>query len=262
MSKKVNKKGSKKEEKIQTLQLGIIRPNVAGLEVGSMSMMVSYPGAAGIQTVDEFDAYTDDLNAMALKLVAAGVTDVGMEATGVYWMAVYEVLEQHGIKVTLVNARHYKNVSGQKTDVKDAQWLQQLHAHGLLRGSHIADEQYRELRTYVHERTVLQKCKSDTLNRIQKVLSQMNIKVQHIISDIEGVIGMQIIERIANGLTSSEKILEGLDIKKLKATKEDLEKSLKGIFKRHYIMVLKSHLSSYHFYKNQMLKFESEIQKH
>lgn len=261
MSKKISKKVSKKDEKIQTLQLGIIRPNVAGLDVGSMSMMVSYPGAGGVQTVKEFDAYTDDLNEMAKQLVGAGVTDVGMEATGVYWMAVYEVLEQHGIKVTLVNARHYKNVSGQKTDVKDAQWLQQLHAHGLLRGSHIADEQYRELRTYVHERAVLQKCKSDTLNRIQKVLSQMNIKVQHIISDIEGVIGMQIIERIANGLTSSETILEGLDIKKLKSTKEDLEKSLKGIFKQHYIMVLKSHLASYHFYKNQMLKYENEIQK-
>jgi transposase len=252
---------SKKDQKIQTLQLGIIRPNVAGLDVGSMNMMVSYPGASGVQTIEEFDAYTDDLNAMAKRLVEAGVTDVGMEATGVYWMAVYEVLEQHGIKVTLVNARHYKNVDGQKTDVKDAQWLQQLHAHGLLRGSHIADEQYRELRTYIHERAVLQKCKSDTLNRIQKVLSQMNIKVQHIISDIEGVIGMQIIERIANGQTSSETILEGLDIKKLKATKQDLEKSLKGIFKPHYIIVLKSHLASYHFYKNQMLKYESEIQK-
>jgi transposase len=252
---------SKKDEKVQTLQLGVIYPHVAGLDVGSMNMMVSYPGASGIQTIEEFDAYTDDLNEMAKRLVQAGVTDVGMEATGVYWMAVYEVLEEHGLKVTLVNARHYKNVSGQKTDVKDAQWLQQLHAHGLLRGSHIADEQYRELRTYIHERAVLQKCKSDTLNRIQKVLSQMNIKVQHIISDIEGVIGMQIIERIANGQTSSETILEDLDIKKLKATKQDLEKSLKGIFKPHYITVLKSHLASYHFYKNQMLKYESEIQK-
>ena len=244
---------SKNDQKNQTLQLGIIYPNAAGLDVGSMKMMVSYPGACGVQTVEEFDAYTDDLHAMAKRLVGAGVTHVGMEATGVYWMAVYEVLEQHGIKVTLANARHYKNVAGHKTDVKDAQWLQQLHAHGLLRGSHIADEQYRELRTYIHERTVLQKSKSDTLNRIHKVLTQMNIKVQHIISDIEGVIGMQIIERIANGQTLSENILEGLDIKKLKATKEDLEKSLKGIFKPHYITVLRNQLASYHFYKNQDL---------
>lgn len=252
---------SKNDQKKQTLQLGIIYPNVAGLDVGSMSMMVSYTDASGVQRVEEFDAYTDDLHVMAKRLVQAGTTHVGMEATGVYWMAVYEVLEQHGIKVTLVNARHYKNVDGQKTDVKDAQWLQQLHAHGLLRGSHIADEQYRELRTYIHERTVLQKSKSDTLNRIHKVLTQMNIKVQHIISDIEGVIGMHIIERIANGQTSSETILEGLDITKLKARKEDLQKSLKGIFKPHYITVLQSHLASYRFYKAQMLKYEGEIQK-
>lgn len=252
---------SKNDQTNQTLQLGIIYPNAAGLDVGSMNMMVSYPGASGIQTTEEFAAYTDDLHAMAKRLVEADVTHVGMEATGVYWMAVYEVLEQYNINVTLVNARHYKNVAGQKTDVKDAQWLQQLHAHGLLRGSHIADEQYRELRTYIHERTVLQKNKSDTLNRIHKVLTQINIKVQHIISDIEGVIGMQIIERIANGQTLAEKILEGLDITKLKATKEDLEKSLKGIFKPHYITVLQGHLASYHFYKNQMLKYESEIQK-
>lgn len=223
-------------------------------------MMVSYPGADGVQTVEEYDAFTEDLHVMAKKLVQAKVANIGMEATGVYWMAVYEVLEEHGIKVTLVNARHYKNVDGQKTDVKDAQWLQQLHAHGLLRGSHIAEEQYRELRTYVHERTLLQKSKSDTLNRIQKVLTQMNIKVQHIISDIEGVTGMEIIERIAKGQTSADSILKDLDIKKLKATKEDLEKSLKGIFKPHYLTVLRNHLASYHFYKSQMLKYEREIQ--
>lgn len=255
------RKNDQTNQKNQTLQLGIIYPKAAGLDVGSMNMMVSYSDASGVQKVEEFDAYTDDLHFMAKRLVEAGVNRVGMEATGVYWMAVYEVLEEHGIIVTLVNARHYKNVAGQKTDVKDAQWLQQLHAHGLLRGSHIADEQYRELRTYIHERTVLQKSKSDTLNRIHKVLTLMNIKVQHIISDIEGVIGMQIIERIANGQTSTETLLEGLDIKKLKATKEDLEKSLKGIFKPHYITVLQSHLASFHFYKKQMLKYEREIEK-
>lgn len=252
---------SKNVQKNQTLQLGIIYPNVAGLDVGSMNMMVSYSGTDGVQKVEEFDAYTDDLHTMAKKLADAGVTNVGMEATGVYWMAVYEVLEQQGLKVTLVNARHYKNTDGQKTDVKDAQWLQQLHAHGLLRGSHIADEQYRELRTYIHERGVLQKNKSDTLNRIQKVLTQMNIKVQHIISDIEGVIGMQIIERIADGKVLPKTILEGLDIQKLKSSKEDLEKSLKGIFKPHYITVLQSHLASYRFYKEQMVKYETEIEK-
>ena len=243
-----------------TLQLGIIYPKAAGIDVGSMSMMVSYPGANGIQTVEEYGAYSENLHTMANRLKNCGITHVCMEATGVYWMAVYEILEQYGFNVTLVNARHYKNVDAQKTDVKDCQWLQQLHAHGLLRASHIAEEQYRELRTYIHERSVLQKNKSDTLNRIHKVLTQMNIKVQHIISDIEGVTGLQIVRRIAAGTTTPEKILEGLNIHKLKASKEDLEKSLTGVFKPWYIKVLKQHLTAYYFYKKQMLEYETEIE--
>lgn len=252
-----------KEQQVQqpgTLQLGLIYPSAAGIDVGSMNMLVSYPGAKGIQTVQEYGAYTQDLHTMAADLQKAGVTHVCMEATGVYWMAVYEVLEQYDFKVTLVNARHYKNVDGQKTDVKDCQWLQQLHAHGILKASHIAAEQYRELRTYIHERGVFQKNKSDTLNRIHKVLTQLNIKVQHIISDIEGVIGMQIIERIASGITDVHALLEGLAIKKLKSSREQLEQSLKGIFKPHYITVLKHHLIAYRFYKTQMLQYEQEIE--
>src|SRR5437773_10623574 len=153
----------KTQQNNQTFSLGVIYPMAAGLDVGSMNMMVSYPGEEGIQTVKEYDAYTGELHQMAEDLKAASVTHVGMEATGVYWMAVYEILEQYGFKVTLVNARNYKNVAGQKTDIKDCQWIQQLHAHGLLRASHIAEEQYRELRTYIHERNVLQQQKSDTL---------------------------------------------------------------------------------------------------
>lgn len=254
------KKQQKTQANQQTLQLGIIYPSSAAIDVGSMNMMVSYPGKDGAQTVQEYDAYTQDLHALAQQLQQASVTHVCMEATGVYWMAVYEILEQYGFIVTLVNARHYKNVAGQKTDVNDCQWLHQLHAHGLMRASHIAEEQYRELRSYIHERNILSKDKADTLNRIHKVLTQMNIKVQHIISDIEGVIGLQMIERIAKGATSAEAILEGLDIKRLKATKEDLVKSLEGIFKPHYITILKNYLVAYHFYKKQMLVYETEIE--
>ena len=182
-----NKVMRKNTQSSQSLTLALIHPRAAGLDVGSMNMMVSYPGSEDIQTVKEYGAFTEDLHQMARDLQQAGVTHVGMEATGVYWMAVYEILERYGLVVTLVNARNYKNVDGQKTDVKDCQWLQQLHAHGLLRASHIAEEQYRQLRTYIHERGILQKQKSDTINRIHRVLTQMNIKFQHVISDIEGV---------------------------------------------------------------------------
>lgn len=241
------------------LQLGIIKPNSAGIDVGSMNMMVAYPGADGIQQVQEFDAYTDDLHALADHLQQVGVHHVAMEATGSYWLSVYDVLTTRGFEVTVANPTHYKNVDAQKTDVNDSQWLQQLHAHGLLRSSHIAEEQYRELRAYIHQRNIKQSQKSDTLNRIQKVLTEMNIKVQHIISDIEGVTGMMIIERISAGITDPVALLAGVKINQLKASKQDLERSLVGLYKPYQITLLKNYLSDYHYYKSKMLEFEKEI---
>lgn len=248
------------KDKKNQIGLGIIYPHAAGLDVGSMNMMLSYQNLRGDGMVKEYGSFTEDLHRMGKDLKEAGVTHIAMEATGVYWMAVYELLEQYDIAVTLVNARHYKNVAGQKTDVSDSQWIHQLHAHGLFRASHIADESYRELRVYIHERGIFKKQKSDTLNRIQKVLTQMNIKYQHLISDIEGVTGMKILKRIASGLQDAEMILEGLNLKKLKASKEDLLKSLTGVYKSHYITVLKLHLEAYDFYKEQMLSYEKEIE--
>lgn len=256
---KVMSKIQKGKEK--QIGLGIIYPHAAGLDVGSMNMMLSYQDQQGNGLVKEYGSFTEDLHTMGKDLKEAGITHIAMEATGVYWMSVYEILESYDIEVTLVNARHYKNVAGQKTDVNDSQWIHQLHAHGLFRASHIADESYRELRTYIHERGIFQKQKSDTLNRIQKALTQMNIKYQHLISDIEGVTGMKILERIASGLRDGESILDGLSLKKLKASKDELIKSLTGVYKPHYITVLTHHLEALKFYKEQMLCYEKEIEK-
>lgn len=175
-------------------------------------------------------------------------------------MAIYEVLDQEGLKVTLTNPRHFKNVAAQKTDVKDCQWLHQLHAHGLLRSSHIAPELYRELKTYIHERNVLQKMKSDTLNRIHKVLTQMNIKVQHVISDIEGVAGMKLLRGIASGITDPEKLLSLVNTFKLKATVNELLQSLKGLHKKQYTVVLQNQLEVFDFLKDQMKSYELLIE--
>jgi transposase len=243
-----------------SLSLALIHPHAAGIDVGSMNMMVSFTGPDGVQTVKEFGAFTQDLHLMAQELKEAGIKEIGMEATGVYWMPLFEVLEHHGFAPALVNARNFKNVEGQKTDVKDCQWLQQLHAHGLLRRSHIAQESYRQLRTYLHERNTLQSSKSDTLNRIQKVLSQMNIKVQHLISDIEGVGGMQLLRSIAAGESRAEVLLSALNTKRFKASEEELIKSLQGQFKAHYVTVLKNHLVAYDFYKAQMKVYEELIE--
>lgn len=251
---------NKQKNKKESIQLGIIYPNAAGLDVGSMNMVVSYQGMNQESVVQEYGSFTEDLHAMAGALKDAGVSNIAMEATGVYWMAVYEILEQYDLQVTLVNARHYKNVAGQKTDICDSQWIHQLQAHGLFKPSHIANESYRELRTYIHERGIFQKQKSDTLNRIHKVLTQMNIKCQHLISDMEGATGMKIIHHLAAGMQDPESILEGVNLKQLKASKDDLIKSLTGVFKPHYITILNHHIEAYNFYKRQMLSYEHEIE--
>ena len=121
----------KKTKSFQSLQLAVINPCSAAIDVGSMMMMVSYSQSDGNQKLLEIDAFTESLQSLATTLQQAGVTHIAMEATGIYWVAVYEILEQHGFKVTLVNAKHFKNVDAQKTDVKDCQWLHQLHANGL-----------------------------------------------------------------------------------------------------------------------------------
>jgi transposase len=256
-----NKSMSKKAKTKNNLQLAIIHEHTAAVDVGSMLMTVAYTDNDGQQHLMETDGFTESLNDLVKTLKTAGVTHVAMEATGVYWMALYELIEEHGLKVTLVNPKHFKNVDAQKTDVKDSQWLQQLHAYGLLRASHIAPELYRELRSYVQERNVLQKQKSDTLNRIQKVLTKMNIKVQHIISDIEGVAGMGLLRGIVGGITNPEELLSTINIRQLKASKGDLLKSLEGAYKNQYTIVLKNFLKMLDFLKQQMKEYELLIQE-
>lgn len=249
------------KEKQENGRFGLIYPNSAAVDVGSMEMYVSMPNAEGTSTVKVFKAFTEDINGLVQELKQAQVTRVAMEATGVYWMAIFEMLEQAGLQVTLVNAHHFKNTDAQKTDVKDCQWLHQLHEHGLLRASHVALESYRQLRTYLHERNVLQKQKSDGLNRIQRALTQMNLKIQHLISDIEGVSGMKIIRAIANGTQDPYQLLSEVNVKALKATEGDLIKSLTGNYKEHHVQVVKRQLAMYDFIKQQMQEYEKLIEE-
>ena len=250
---------NKKSNKNQSLQLAVINPCSAAIDVGSMMMMVAYSDAQSNQHLLEVDAFTESLQTLATILQQAGVKQVAMEATGVYWIAVYEILEQNGFQVTLVNAKHFKNVDAQKTDVKDCQWLHQLHANGLLRASHIAKEVYRELKSYLHERNILQQQKSDTLNRIHKLLTQMNIKVQHLISDIEGVAGMKLLRAIASGITEPSELLSLINIDRLKADRKDLIRSLQGLYKQ-WVTILQNALKAYDFFKDQMKNYEKLIE--
>jgi len=242
-------------------QLTLLNENCAAIDVGSMLMMISYTDSDGSTKLLEVDGYTENLIEAVETLRRAGVNKVAMESTGVYWAVLAMLLERSGIEVTLANAKHYKNVAAQKTDVKDSQWLHQLHAYGLLRGSHIAPELFRELRSYLHERDILQQQKSDTLNRIQRTLTLMNIKIQHLVSDIEGANAMKLLRGIADGISDPKQLLGLMDTTLFKASEEDLLKSLVGIYKEQLVTILKNQLKSYDFFKQQMLEYETSIEE-
>lgn len=235
---------------IKMKRFELIYPRSAGVDVGSMLMVVSYTDREGLSHVRPFDSFTDSLHELAALLKTAGVQEVGMEATGSYWMTLFTILEDFGMRVTLINPSHYRNVA-QKTDVNDAQWLHQLLSYGMLRHSHIADEPYRELRQYIHGRDTCKDQKSDTLNRIQKNLTQMNVKFQHLISDIEGVAGMKLLRLIAAGATDPDTLLAQVNHALLKASPEDLLSSLKGDYRPHLVTMLRLNLEAFDFQKNR-----------
>jgi transposase len=244
-----------------SMGLPVLNYHTAGIDIGSMLMTVAYTGKDGCTYLFECNGFTVDLKALVRTLSTEGVTDVAMEATGVYWMSLYELLEDASIRVTLINPAHFKNVAAHKTDVNDSLWINQLHACGLLRNSHIATEHFRELRHYIHERGVVQRQKSDTLNRIHRQLTLMNIKFQHLISDIEGVGGMQLLRAIASGESDPVKLLSLLDLKRYKAQPDVLLKSLQGIYKEQFVNLLKMKLKEYDFYREQMLEYDKLIEE-
>ncbi len=254
------KKASQKDAGKKLERFELIHLHSAGIDVGSMLMVVCYTDQDGTIHLREFDSFTQSLYLLAELLQQAGVEKVAMEATGDYWKALYGILESYGMEMVLVNPHHYKNVAAHKTDINDAQWLHQLLAHGLLRNSHIASELHRELRGYLHERNIYKEQKSDTLNRIQKILTMMNIKFQHLISDIEGVAGMKLLRAISSGINDPEKLLSSINFKNLKASPEDLLSSLKGDYQERYINILSQSLKTYDFLKEQMLVYETYIE--
>ncbi|QTE47163.1 IS110 family transposase [Mucilaginibacter rubeus] len=242
-------------------RFGILYPRSAGIDVGSMLMVVSYTDSRDQIHLKQFDSFTSSLNKLADLLQGEKVEIVTMESTANYWMPLHSILESRGIKVVMINPSHYRNVSARKTDINDAQWLHKLLTHGLLRESHIAPAFYQDLRQYIHERQICQDQKSDTLNRIQNTLTKMNIKFQHLISDIEGVCGMKLLRMICSGISDPEKLLCSIDHKRLKASQQELLHSLEGDYRDSRINTLRGSLKAYDFFKEQMLYYEQHIEQ-
>jgi transposase len=170
--------------------------NAAGIDIGSRSHFVAVPEGADEQPVREFPCFTGDLHRLADWLIACGVTTVAMESTGTYWIPVFENLESRGLEVKLVNARHVKNVPGRKTDVLDCQWIQQLHTYGPLEGAFRPPEQICALRAYIRHRMNQVRYAGSHTQHMQKALTQMNLLLHNVVSDITGVTGMCIIKAI------------------------------------------------------------------
>jgi hypothetical protein len=179
--------------------LTITHPNAAGIDIGSASHYVAVPPDRDDAPVREFASFTADLHRLADWLQACGVDTVAMESTGVYWIALFELLEARGFTVLLVNARHVKNVSGRKSDVLDCQWLQQLMSYGLLSGAFRPADQVCALRSLSRQREMLLKSQARHVQHMQKALTQMNIQLANVISDVVGVTGQKILRAIVAG---------------------------------------------------------------
>ena len=189
----------KKPKRATSSVLKQINQNAAGIDVGATEHYVAVPDDRDEQPVQSFQAFTVDLHRLCDFLSTCDIDAVVMESTGVYWIPLFELLEQRGFDVLLVDARYIKHVPGRKSDVLDCQWLQQLHTFGLLRGAFRPDDQICVLRSYLRQRAMLVRLAGQHIQHMQKALTQMNIKLQHVVSDITGVTGLRIITAILDG---------------------------------------------------------------
>ena len=167
--------------------LPVINLDAAGIDVGAREHYVAVPADRAAQAVRCFGAFTQDLHRLAQWLLQCGIKTVAMESTGVYWIPLYQILESYGLDVKLVNARHVKHVPGRKTDVQDCQWLQQLESFGLLSGSFRPEAKICVLRSYMRQREMLIRNASRYIQQMQKALTQMNLKLHQVISDLRGI---------------------------------------------------------------------------
>ena len=239
--------------------LTITHPNAAGIDVGSASHYVAVPPDRDEESVREFPSFTVDLNALADWLTACRVDIVAMESTGVYWIPLFELLESRGFKVLLVNARHIKNVSGRKSDVLDCQWIQQLMTYGLLSGSFRPAEHICVLRSLWRQRGMLLKGQARSVQHMQKALTQMNIQLANVISDVAGESGLRILRAINAGERDGH-VLASLKNSRIHASADEIAKSLQGTWRVEHLFELKQAIATYDFIGTQLAEVDQEIE--
>jgi transposase len=238
--------------------LEIVHRNVAGIDVGSESHFVAVAPSRDPQPIREFGSWTAELERMADWLVACGVQIVVMQSTGVYWIALYDVLEARKFKICLTNARHTKNLPGRKSDVQESQWLMKLHTYGLLRDSFHPPDEIRALRSLWRLRDRHVKEAARTLQHMQKAMTAMNVQLANAISDISGATGQAIIRAIVNGERDPWKLSKLRD-RRIKATEEEIARSLEGNWRDDMLFELRQAVNAYDFIQGQIAECDQRL---
>ena len=241
--------------------LEVMHPHAAGIDVGNSAHYVAVRPDRDPDSVRRFECFTADLHRLADWLVHCGVTTVAMQSTGVYWIPLYEILDARGFDVYLVNARHTKNLPGRKTDVQESQWLLKLHTYGLLRNSFHPPAEIRIVRTYWRQRGDHVHAISTCLQRMQKVLTQMNIQLANVISDLSGWTGQRIVRAILAGERDPD-ILAALSHPGIHATRDTIAKSLEGTWQPDLLFVLQQEVAMYDAYQHRIAECDQSLEQH
>jgi transposase len=253
-------KRSKKREPRGLPPVPVLESNAAGVDIGATEIYVAVPPDRDPQPVRRFSTFTQDLMAASDWLERCGITTVAMESTGVYWIPLFQMLEARGLKVCLVNARHVKNVPGRKSDVSDCQWLQYLHAVGLLRASFRPEQQVCAVRSLTRYRESLVEMAAVHLQHMQKALDQMNLQLHHVISDLSGTTGMAILDAVLAGERDPKKLARLRD-PRIKADEATISRSLVGDYRREHLFTLRQSVTAYRQYQELMAGCDVEIER-
>jgi transposase len=250
------------QRKIQSpdLNLEVMHPDAAGIDIGNEVHYVAVPPNRSSEAVRRFGCTTAELRAMADWLKQCGIQTVAMQSTGVYWIAVFDILEEAGLEVYLVNARETKNLPGRKSDVQESQWLMKLHTYGLLRNSFRPPQEIRTLRTYWRQRNDLVRAAGRHIQRMQKALTQMNIQLANVLSDISGKSGQAIIKAILQGERDAGE-LAALCNGRVQASQEEVAGSLEGNWQDDLLFVLQQEQDGYEFCQTQMAECDRHLEQ-
>jgi transposase len=258
---KHNRRRSAGKPRVSPTVLDRINRNVAGIDCGAAEHYVAVPPDRDPTPVRAFKTFTGDLLRLAEWLSVCGVTSVAMEATGVYWIPIYEILEAHGLEVLLVNARHLKNVPGRKSDVSDCEWIRERHSVGLLRASFRPTDAIVALRAYLRHRQTLVESAGSYIQRMQKALVQMNLQLPLVVSDIPGVTGLRILRDIVAGHRDPHQLADHRDYR-CRASKTEIVAALTGHYRPEHLFVLQQNLELFDACQTQLASCDRAIEAH